>query len=315
MPPQRAPTRDLVAANVRAGHRLVGITNPDRVVFPDAGLTKLDLARHYADVAPAMLPHVHGRPLALQSFPKGVAHDGFFLKNVPRHFPNWIATVRVSKREGGTLRHALANDAATLVYLAGQNAVTLHTWTSRSDMLERPDRLIFDLDPPSPRHFAEVRAAARELGRLLRDLGLEPHAMTTGSRGLHIVAPLRRTQEFEAVRPFAQRVARLLADRNPTTLTVEHRLAKRAGRIFIDVGCNTYGQHAVAPYAARALPNAAVAAPLAWEELRDRSLHPQRWTLRNIAARLADQADPWSGLAGHARSLGPPSRNLERLDG
>jgi bifunctional non-homologous end joining protein LigD len=305
---------DPAAGTVRAGRRLVRITNPERIVFPDAGLTKMDLARHYASVATVMVPHVRQRPLALQSFPRGLSGDGFFLKNVPRHFPDWISTVVVPKREGGRIRHALANDAAALVYLAGQNAITLHAWTSRADKLERPDRVVFDLDPPSARRFADVRAVARELGRVLRDIGLEPFAMTTGSRGVHVVAPLRRNWDFEAVRPFARRVAVLLITRNPATLTVEQRLAKRGERIFVDVGRNAYGQHAVAAYAVRALPGAPVATPLRWEELEDRDLQPQRWTIGNIESRLADRGDPWVGLSRHGRSLGPASRELERLE-
>jgi bifunctional non-homologous end joining protein LigD len=298
---------------LRAGRRRVRITNSERLVFPEAAVTKLDLARHYAAVAPAMLPHLRGRPLALQSFPRGVAGEGFFLKNAPRHFPGWIATVAVPKREGGTIRHVIANEGATLAYLAGQNVVTLHAWMSRADMLERPDRLVFDLDPPSARQFAEVRATARELGHVLRDIGLEPFAMTTGSRGLHVVTPLRRERDFEAVRSFAQKVARLLAARDPFVLTVEHRLARRAGRIFVDVGRNAYGQHAVAPYSVRPLRGAPVATPLRWEELGDRRLDPQRWSIGNILERLAQAGDPWSAVSRHARSLGPSSRNLDRL--
>ncbi|MGH3262578.1 MAG: non-homologous end-joining DNA ligase [Trebonia sp.] len=303
---------DPAARTVRAGRRRVRITNAERIVFPDVGLTKLDLARHYGDVAAVMVPHARQRPLALQSFPRGVSGDGFFLKSVPRHFPDWIATVSVPKREGGRIQHALANDAAALVYLAGQNAITLHTWTSRADRLEHPDRLIFDLDPPPGRRFADVRATARELGRLLRDIGLEPFAMTTGSRGVHVVTPLRRNRDFEAVLPFAQRVASLLAHRNPTRLTVEHRLARRADRIFVDVGRNAYGQHGVAPYSVRALPGAPVATPLHWDELSDRGLRPQRWGIGNIGARLAGGGDPWASLVRHAGSLGPASRELER---
>ena len=300
------------ADTIRAGRRRVRISNSGRVMFPDAGLTKLDLARHYADVAPAMLPHVRQRPLALQSFPQGLSGNGFFLKDAPRHFPDWIARVAVPKREGGTIHHPLANDAAALVYLAGQNAITLHIWTSRADMLERPDRLVFDLDPPAGRRFADVRAAGRELGALLRDLGLAPFAMTTGSRGIHVVTPLRRNQDFEAVRSFARRVALVAAAGSPAALTVEQRLAKRGGRIFIDVGRTAYGQHAVAPYSVRALPGAPVATPLNWEELGNRRLDPQGWTVANIVRRLADHGDPWAEIARHAGSLRAASRNLAR---
>lgn len=291
-------------ASLRVGRRAIPISHPDRLVFPDAGLTKLDLARHYADVATVMVPHVRGRPLALQSFPQGIAGSGFFLKDAPRHFPAWIATADVPKREGGAVRHVLADDAATLVYLAGQNVVTPHVWTSRVDRLERPDRLIFDLDPTLP-DFAAVRRAALRLGELLRGIGMEPFAMTTGSRGLHVVTPLRRTAEFGPVQEFAREVARALVAQDPDALTVEFHRRERGDRIYVDVDRTRYGQHAVAPYAVRPLPAAPVATPLRWEELEDPSLDPQGWTVATIGRRLADAGDPWRAIARAARAIGP----------
>jgi bifunctional non-homologous end joining protein LigD len=296
---------------VAAGRRRIPISHADRVVFPEAGVTKLGLARHYAAVAPAMVPHVRDRPLAVQSFPRGVAAGGFFVKNAPRHFPGWIATARVPKREGGELRQVLANDAATLVYLAGQNAITPHIWTARADRLEQPDRIVFDLDPATKR-FAEVRAAARALGDLLRDLGFEPFAMTTGSRGLHVVVALRRGHDYAEVNAFARDAGAALAATSPATLTTEFRIAKRGERIFVDVHRNAYAQHAVAPYAVRALPAAPVATPLRWEELGDRRLGPQRWTVKTIQGRLADGGDPWEGIARTARGLVSARRRLSR---
>ena len=295
--------------SVRAGRRRVPISHAHRVLFPDVGLTKLGLARHYAGVAEVMIPHVRGRPLALQSFPQGVEGDGYFVKDAPRHFPGWIATAAVPRREGGTIHHVLANEPATLVYLAGQNVITPHAWTSRADRLEHPDRVIFDLDPTTGR-FGEVRAAARALGGLLRDLGLVPFAMTTGSRGLHVVVPLRRTADFDTVHGFARSVAVALVADDPRTRTLEFRRARRGERIFVDVGRNAYGQHAVAPYAVRPLPRAPVATPLHWEELDDRGLDPQGWTVATIADRLAGGGDPWHGLSRSARALGPALRAL-----
>ena len=300
--------------SVTAGRRTIPISHADRVVFPAAGLTKLDLARHYAGVAEAMVPHVRDRPLALQSFPHGVAESGYFLKDAPRHFPPWIATVEVPKREGGAIRHVLANDAATLVYLAGQNVVTPHTWTSRADRLERPDRLIFDLDP-STQDFDAVRATARLLGDLLREIGLTPFAMTTGSRGLHVTVPLRRTADFAAVHDFAREVALALVEMDPGGLTVEFRRESRGERIFVDVNRTRYGQHAVAPYAVRPLPTAPVATPLRWEELEDPALDPQGWTITTIGGRLSEVGDPWHDIARHARAIGPARRALERRGG
>ncbi len=299
-----------MSETVKAGRRAIAISSPDRVVFGDAGLTKLDLARYYADVAEVMVPHVRDRPLALHTFPKGVAGEGYFAKNEPRHFPRWIATVDVPKREGGTIRQVLANEPGTLVYLAGQNAIALHVWTSRADRLERPDRLVFDLDP-SVQDFAEVRAAARQTGALLRDIGLVPYTMTTGSRGLHVVAPLQRRADYGEVHDVGRAVAERLASEHPDRLTNEFRREKRGDRIYLDMNRNAYGQHAIAPYSARALPGAPVATPLEWDELDDPRLDPQGWSIATVLSRLRERGgDPWAGIARDARALGGPRRAL-----
>jgi bifunctional non-homologous end joining protein LigD len=292
---------------VKAGRRSIPITHADRVVFPQAKVTKLDVARHYAAVGPVMVPHVRDRPLAVQSFPQGVAGKGFFVKNAAKHFPDWIKTATVPKREGGALRQVLANNAETLVYLAGQNTITPHIWTARADRLEQPDRIVFDLDP-SEQRFAEIRAVARDLGDLLRDLGFEPFAMTTGSRGLHVDVAVRRGPTYAEINAWARETAAGFAASQPKRLTTEFRIEKRGGRLFVDAHRNAYAQHAVAPYAVRALPTAPVATPLRWEELNDRRLGPQRWTVRTIQDRLADGGDPWEGIARTAIRLPAASR-------
>jgi bifunctional non-homologous end joining protein LigD len=282
------------------GRRQVRITHADRTVFPEPKLTKLDLARHYERVAPLMLPYVRDRPLALQAYPEGIEGEGFFLKAVPRYFPTWVKRATVPKK-GGTITHILAQDAATLVYLAGQNVVTVHTWLSRVDKPRQPDRLTLDFDP-SGGGFSDVRAAARAAGDRLRDLGLTPYAMTTGSRGVHVVCPLRRGAEFPDVHGFARALAEEMVADDPRHLTLEWHKADRGKRIYVDVNRIAYAQHAVAPYAVRPRAQAPVAVPLHWEELSDRSLKPDRWTVKNIASRL-DEGDPWSGMTGNARSL------------
>jgi bifunctional non-homologous end joining protein LigD len=299
-----------LSERIRAGRRTVEITHADRVMFPRAGLTKLDLARHYDRVGPAMVPHVRDRPLALDVYPEGVQGSGYLMKQIPAHFPDWIARATVSKR-GGEVTHVLANDRPTLVYLAGQNVVTLHAWPSRADRPDHPDRLIFDLDPSRER-FAEVRAAARTLGDLLRDLGLTPFAMTTGSRGLHVVVPLRRREPFDTVRAFARAVAEVLVAGDPERLTIAQRKADRGKRIFVDVNRNGYAQHAVAAYAVRPRETAPVATPLHWDELDDRRLSPERWTVTTIGDRLDAEGDPWRAIGSHARALGPAIRRMER---
>jgi bifunctional non-homologous end joining protein LigD len=279
---------------------VIEISHPDKVLFPRARVTKRDLAEHYRRVAALMLPHVRGRALALEAFPDGVERSGFFMKSVPRHFPDWVHRATLSKR-GGTITHVVADDARTLVYLAGQNVVTLHTWLSRADEPRRPDRLIIDLDPSGAR-FAEVRAAARAAGDRLRDAGLVPFAMTTGSRGIHVVCPLRRGPTFPAVHRFARALAEEMVRADPRRLTLEWHRAERGERIYLDVNRINYAQHAVAPYAVRSQPSAPVAVPLRWEELSDRRLDPQRWTVKSLPERIRD-GDPWRGISRRARDL------------
>lgn len=289
-----------MSEQLRVGRRDVRVTHPDRAVFPRAGLTKMDLARHYERVAPLMLPYVRDRPLALQAFPDGIEAQGYFMKAVPRYFPEWVARATVPKK-GGTVTHALAEDAATLVYLAGQNVVTIHTWLSRADAPRQPDRLIIDLDPSGGR-FSEVRAAARAAGERLRERGLVTYAMATGSRGIHVLCPLRRGASFTEVHQFARALAEEMVAEDSRHLTLEWHKADRGSKIYLDVNRIAYAQHAVAPYAVRPRPNAPIAVPLHWQELSDRSLRPDRWTIKNVGDRLAD-GDPWRGMARRARAL------------
>jgi len=249
-----------------------------------------------------MLPYVRDRPLALQGYPGGIDGPGFFMKAVPDYFPDWIDRVTVPKR-GGTVTHALANGAATLVYLAGQNVITPHQWLSRADEPRLPDRLIVDFDPSPGGRFADVRSAARSAGERLRDAGLVPYAMVTGSRGIHVVCPLRRGAGFDEVHRFARGVADAMVDDDPRRLTLEWKKADRGRKIFVDVNRNAYAQHGVAPYGVRARPGAPVATPLRWDELADAKLKPDRWTVKTIASRLEAEPDPWRGMARRARAL------------
>src|SRR4051812_2596532 len=182
---------------MRAGRRNVRITHPEKALFPD-GTTKADLAAYYRDVAPAMLPHVRERPVSMQRFNGGITRPGFFAKEVPKGAPEWVATIEVPKK-GGTVRHVLANETATLVWLANQNCITPHVSTARADRLDRPDRIVWDLDPAGD-DFDLVRRTAIDLGALLREGGCEPFAMVTGSRGIHVVVAIRRRHGYGAVR-------------------------------------------------------------------------------------------------------------------
>jgi bifunctional non-homologous end joining protein LigD len=290
----------------------VEITHPDKLLFPDDGVTKADLANYYEAVSDWMLPHIRNRPLSLMRFPDGIGGHGFFHKNVPDYFPDFVKRVEVEKR-GGTLTHAVACNPETLVYLVGQNTITPHVWLSRADRLRQPDRIVFDLDPAPGADFAAVRRAARRTGDLLRELGLEPFAQVTGSKGIHVWTPLRRRATFEDVRPFARAVAERLTARHPDELTLEFRKAERGGRILVDIMRNAYAQTAVPPYAVRPLPGAPVATPIEWGELSDSKLRADRWTVKNVLRRLAAKDDPWADIASYARGLSRASKRLERL--
>jgi bifunctional non-homologous end joining protein LigD len=283
--------------------REVRLSHPDKVLFPDDGLTKADLAAYYERVAEVMLPHVRDRPLNLWRWNAGIGGPRIVQQDIPRGAPDWVRRVRTPRRRGGAIEHVLANDEPTLRWLANQNCITPHVWTARRDRLDRPDRVVFDLDPAPGSDFGAVRAAALAVGERLRASRLEPFAMTTGSKGIHVVAPLRRTRDSDWVREAARGLGAEVADEYPDTLTTEWRKEKRDGRILVDTARNTYAQTVVAPYAVRALPGAPVATPLGWEELDDQALHPQRWTLRTIARRLEERGDPWADIARHAGAL------------
>jgi bifunctional non-homologous end joining protein LigD len=298
-----------MSVDIRAGRRIVRVTRPDKPLFP-SGITKADLARYYAAVAPTMLPNLAARPLNLERYPDGIDGPRIIQQRASEHFPSWVRRVSVPSR-GGTVAHVIASDAATLVYLADQACITLHPWLCRADRLDRPDRLIFDLDPSGDAPD-EVRSAAFDLGALLRELGLEPFAMATGSRGYHVVIPVRRHADFDAARSFARDVARVAAARDPR-LTLEQRRSARGGRILIDVMRNTYAHTAVAPYSVRARADAPVAVPLRWEELLNPSTRPDGWTLHTVPSRIAHGGDPWAEIRSCARTLGAPRRRLQAL--
>jgi bifunctional non-homologous end joining protein LigD len=275
--------------------RTIALTSQDRVLFPDVGLTKGDVVAYYARIAPYALPHLKGRPLNLERYRKAVTQKGagFLQQHASDHFPEWVNSVTVPKH-GGTVRHVICDDAASLVYLANQGAVTLHGWSSRLPDLDRPDRLVIDLDPYDD-DFREVKRAARLTRDVLRDAGLNGLPMTTGSRGLHVIVPLTPDRTFDEVRAAARELGAEIARRSPDRLTTEFRKANRGERLFVDLGRTRYAHTAVMPYTVRGKPGAPVATPLEWDELQNVD-SARRFTIRNIFRRLGSRgADPWEG--------------------
>lgn len=286
--------------------REIALSNPGKVLFPDDGITKHDLADYYRRIAPTALPHWRDRALTMQRFPDGIGAEGFFQKAVPGHFPGWIRRTTM-KKEGGTITHAVINDAATMVYLADQGCITPHLALAPAGAPARPDRVVFDLDPSDGR-FDKVQEVAAALRAALDARGLTSFVQTSGSRGLHILVPLTGRTDFDTSRAFARAIADEVSAARPALATTAQRKAARGARVFIDYLRNGYAQTSVAPYAVRARAGAPVATPLRWDEVGAARLTPQRYTLRNIFRRLAQMPDPWADLhesANRADALTP----------
>lgn len=290
---------------------MVEASRGDKLLYADDGLTKADVLQYFEDVSELMLPHLEDRFLTLHRFPDGIDDEGFYQQSRSDYFPSSVRGKEAPRAGGGEpLTHILVDDVEGLLYLADQATLAFHGWQSRCDRLTRPDRLVFDLDP-ARKGFAAVVDAARLLREALRLLCLKPFVMTTGSRGLHVVAPLKRYLDFEETRKLARAVARAVVERAPERFTLEQRKKARRGRLYLDIGRNAYGQTAIMPYSLRALPGAPVAAPLDWRELGRQQLGPRRYHLGNLARRLAQKPDPWRAFF---RSAARPRIDLDALE-
>jgi bifunctional non-homologous end joining protein LigD len=244
----------------------------------------------------------------MERFPDGADKDGFFEKRAPEHFPDWVHLTEVETSDGAQ-EQVVVEDTRTLVFLADQACFTPHTWLSREAHLRQPDQMVFDLDP-STDDLAGVRNATRMVGDLLDDLGLTAFVKTSGSRGYHVLVPLRPDEDFDDVRRFARAVADTLAGAAPDSVTTEHRKAKRGDRVFVDTLRNGYGQTVVPPYAVRARRHAPVSTPLDWSELS--KVAPQGHTISSVPRRLGQRADPWQDLRPYAQELGRARERLAR---
>ncbi|MGX1880696.1 non-homologous end-joining DNA ligase [Streptomyces sp. NPDC055287] len=303
---------DTETTTVRAGHRTVTVHRPGKVLFPDCGLTKADVADYYRRAAAFMVPQLRDRPLMLERRPDGTDGPRFMQKDTPEHYPEWVRRVRVPK-EGGTVTHTVCDTSATLVFLADQACLTFHRWLSRADRVDRPDRLVFDLDPPGD-DFPAVRDAAYRLGELLDQIRLPSTLMTTGSKGLHVIVPLDGNTTFDDSRAFAREIAETLAARRPDELTTAVRKQARGDRLFLDIGRNGYAQTAVAPWSVRAKEGAPVAVPVSWSQLDDERLTAHSWSLKDPDGVLEQaRTHPWSGVSSRGRALGPARRRLRAL--
>ena len=284
------------------------ITHPEKVLFPEDGITKGDLAAYYEAISPLMLPYLRGRPITMERYPSGIDAKGFFQKNVAKGFPEWLARVEVPKK-GGTVQHPLVADVRSLLWLANQNCITPHAWPSRVPDLRHPDLCVFDLDPAQEDADA-LRAAALAVRDLLLELKLQSWVKTSGSKGFHIFVPLEPGTSFRDTARFSDRVGAVLVKRHPDLLTQEFAKADRAGRILIDTGRNGYSATFAAAYAVRPRNGAPVSAPATWAEVESGTIGPATFTIKMMERRIADAGDLWSALFDAPQSLREPMEML-----
>ena len=290
------------------------ITHPEKVLFPDDGITKGELAAYYEAVAPFIVPYVKARPITMERFPAGIGKKGFIQKDVSKGFPAWLERVEVPKKDG-TVHYPLVNDARSLLWVVNQNTITPHVWISRAPKLDNPDICVFDLDPTEDEKPDVLRTAALALRDVLEEIGLRSWVKTSGSKGFHIVVPLDGKSTMGEVGGFTHAVGTLLVSRDPEHLTQEFHKKDRGGRILVDTGRNGFSATHAAAYAVRAKPGAPVSAPCTWEEIESGTVAPRTFTLRTMSARLADVGDLWSDLKKGARSLKRPMTQLRRMAG
>jgi bifunctional non-homologous end joining protein LigD len=287
------------------------ITHPDKVLFPDDGITKGELAGYYEALAPVILPHLRGRPVTMERYPAGIGRKGFWQKDVSKGFPAWLRRVEVPKKDG-VVHHPVVTDTRSLLWITNQNTITQHVWTSRIPRLKYPDLCVFDLDP-SKDDAAALRGAAIGLRDLLAELALPSWIKTSGSKGFHIVVPLDGRTPMDVVARFAHAVGRLFVSLAADRLTQEFSKSDRRGRIYVDTGRNGYSATFAAAYTVRAKRGAPVSAPCTWDEVERGEANPDTFTLRNMPDRIASHGDVWADLRRRGRSLKRPMERLRRL--
>jgi bifunctional non-homologous end joining protein LigD len=287
-------------------------THKDKILFPVSGITKQNVLEYYDAISDYILPYLKDRPLTMQRFPNGIDKEGFFQKHIPDYFPDWIPTANV-KKQGGWINHVLCNSKDVLSYLVSQYALTFHVTLSRIDKIEYPDKLIFDLDPPEGNFKLAIKAAKALRTLLENELELKAYVMTSGSKGLHVAIPLNADKPFDDIHEFSKLVSNYICNNNPNEFTTAVRKDKRKGRLFIDYIRNSYGQTSVVPFSIRAIENAPVATPLSWDELDNRSLTAQTYTIDNIIDRLEKKTNPWKDFEQNAKSVDSAMHKIKNM--
>lgn len=286
-------------------------TNLNKVFWPDEGYNKRDLINYYDAVADWLLPHLHGRPLSLKRYPNGIRGDYFFQKDSPESFPEWLRFLEV-RDEGKTIRYVLAEDRASLLYLANLGCIDQNPWMSRAGSLDKPDFILIDLDPyECP--YDKIVEAAQLVHRKLDLLGLQGYPKTTGGDGMHVYIPVEPRYTYEQTRQFAEILGVLVTGERPELFTTPRSVSRRVkGRVYFDHQQNGQGKTIAAPYVPRAHPGAPVSVPLDWKEVK-KGLTPSQFHIRNAPERFAQKGDLFKGVLENPQPIEPALERLEKL--
>src|SRR5881296_1831987 len=293
--------------------KIVNLSSPDRVLFPEDGITKRDLFEYYRQVAPALIPHLRDRPFTMKRYREGIDKPGFFQKQAPKGMPDWIPTrqFRTWPREGGSrlVDFTLVNEPAALVWMVQMNCIDMNAWYSRVDKPDRPDFVLFDLDPPDSRNgFVEAIRVAHLVRQALEELELRSYVKTSGADGIHVLLPIARRATFKQTYEFAELLSRQLEAEHPGLVTTEWLKKKRRG-VLVDHRQNGHGKTIASVYSVRPKPGAPVSTPLRWEELTER-IRPRDFGRREALDRVAKHGDLFEPVLRGGQALAPALRQL-----
>jgi bifunctional non-homologous end joining protein LigD len=298
---------------LEVGRRRVRLTSPDKLLFPGDGVTKRDLADYYAAIGDTIVPHLRNRPFTLKRYPYGIRGQPYFAKQVPKGKPSWVPTrqFRTWPREGGSrlVDFALVNEPAAAVWMVQMNCIDMNAWYSRVDKPDRPDFVLFDLDPPESRNgFVEAIRVAHLIREALEGLELRSYVKTSGADGIHVLVPITRRSTYKDTYDFAELVSRRVEAENPGLATTEWLKKKRRG-VLVDHRQNGHGKTIASVYSVRPKPGAPVSTPLRWEELGEK-VRPRDFGRREALARVEKHGDLFEPVLQGGQALGPVLRSL-----
>jgi bifunctional non-homologous end joining protein LigD len=287
---------DQSEVELTVGGKRVRLTNLDKLFWREAGITKRHLLQYYADVSPALLPHLRDRAMVMKRYPNGAKGKCFFMKRVPEPHPEWIETCTIDHKSGNVIDFPMVQDLASLLWIVNLGCIDLNQWYARCDDVDRPDYLHFDLDPGPGVKFAKVLDAALVVREALEALEMSPLVKTTGSKGVHVYVPIKRGPLQKRVWTFAKALAQALAAKHPKLLTSEYRIADRPkGRVLVDYNQNAWGRTLASIYSPRPKPRATVSTPVTWREI-ERGITIEDFDIANVPARVRELGDLWKPL-------------------